>query len=451
MGNFNKFIKATKWNFLVIDKVTPCCKVKELRRMIAGGVDINGCDTEFASTALMLAMSKETIEVVRILLSCNNIKIDARDKFGSTALHYACINNQVENVKLFLEHPACDKEIVRVVDKAGYTAQMMAEKRGNKESARLVREYLEDNDDRVITANVEDNARNVDDLVEFITGERGEKKKKRRKKKNLIQSVSAENIKNSIKTENKDDFANLIKTKEEIEQKIDEKRRDFDATGKEVKDIMYTKVVEINNLDSIIEKSQVEKKIRMNKIGKLDQELSDLEIKMTKLEMKKTKLLEESKDDDKLIKKYENKKQNLENNFEKELKICKEKGNTIKDEIQDLEAKLQETEKLIKALPNEFKLFDEPNNKLLEFIDDQIIAKRNELKCPVCLEVASTPIFMCSDQHLICSTCRPQLYRCPECRADYREKLIRHRYAEKTVEELEKLKDKKDHIRKYSG
>ena len=116
---------------------------------------------------------------------------------------------------------------------------------------------------------------------------------------------------------------------------------------------------------------------------------------------------------------------------------------------QNLETRLQESKKLIQNLPDDDKLIYEPNKELLEFIDNQIVEKEKELECPVCLEVAFSPIFMCSEQHLICSTCRPKLSNCPECRVVYTGKNRRHRYAEKTAEELERLKIKKGQVRKY--
>ena len=123
----------------------------------------------------------------------------------------------------------------------------------------------------------------------------------------------------------------------------------------------------------------------------------------------------------------------------------------MKDEIQNLENRLQETKKLIQNLLHNDILIFEPNKELLEFIDNQIKEKEKELECPVCLEVACSPIFMCSEQHLICSTCRPKLSNCPECRVVYTGKNRRHRYAEKTAEELERLKIKKDQVRKYQA
>ena len=74
----------------------------------------------------------------------------------------ACYNNRVEFVQLFLAHASCSKDIVRMENIAGATAEMEADIQGNHECARLVREYLENNDD-------EDGDRNketkLDDLI----------------------------------------------------------------------------------------------------------------------------------------------------------------------------------------------------------------------------------------------------------------------------------------------
>jgi len=200
----------------------------------------------------------------------------------------------------------------------------------------------------------------------------------------------------------------------------------------------------------MIVKSQDERNMKFNEVDKLDDELSELETKLAKLKLKRTKLILESKKDDKKIRKFEEEKHKLEKDIGKELEISKEKGSIIKDEIQDLKTRLQETKKFIKNLPDNDKLIYEPNKELLEFIDNEIIEKEKELECPVCLEVACSPIFMCSEQHLICSTCRPKLSNCPECRVVYTGKNRRHRYAEKTAEELKRLKIKKDQVRKYN-
>ena len=54
-------------------------KVREVKKMISKGVDINGVN-KYGYTGLALAMSNGNTEVVRILLSCSNIKIKGEQK-----------------------------------------------------------------------------------------------------------------------------------------------------------------------------------------------------------------------------------------------------------------------------------------------------------------------------------------------------------------------------------
>ena len=89
------------------------------------------------------------------------------------------------------------------------------------------------------------------------------------------------------------------------------------------------------------------------------------------------------------------------------------------------------------------KIEPEPKKKervsFIKFMVKSIKEKEEALTCPVCLETAYAPIFMCQQMHLICSSCRPWLSVCPECRQKYKGHQ-RHRYAEQDVEELIKLK-----------
>jgi len=81
---------------------------------------------------------------------------------------------------------------------------------------------------------------------------------------------------------------------------------------------------------------------------------------------------------------------------------------------------------------------------LESFMARQIQELREELECPVCLEVTSkAPIYKCSDDHLICRQCRPKLSECPQCRELYPEQLKRFRGAEKQGERLEALLEEK--------
>ena len=66
----------------------------------------------------------------------------------------------------------------------------------------------------------------------------------------------------------------------------------------------------------------------------------------------------------------------------------------------------------------------------LEYLQQEITKLEKELECPLCFYPCVPPIYSCKAQHLVCSTCRPQLGRCGECRARYRS-MVRHRYAER--------------------
>ena len=68
--------------------------VRKVRRMISEGVDVNSLG-KVGFTGLMVAMAMNNTEVSRILLGCNNIKIDIKNPYGLTALHVACYYNRI--------------------------------------------------------------------------------------------------------------------------------------------------------------------------------------------------------------------------------------------------------------------------------------------------------------------------------------------------------------------
>ena len=70
-----------------------------------------------------------------------------------------------------------------------------------------------------------------------------------------------------------------------------------------------------------------------------------------------------------------------------------------------------------------------------------ISKKEEELDCPMCLETARVPIYMCSEQHIICSCSADKVAKCPQCREELARPLKRHRYAEREVEELASLRE----------
>ena len=143
-------------------------------------------------------------------------------------------------------------------------------------------------------------------------------------------------------------------------------------------------------------------------------------------------------------------KASLAENDEK-LKELLAKKNEM-DEMVDIEMKkFKDRETEVREILSRLSVSDPPwpsstsaDGEMIEFLNQSISEREEDLLCPVCLEVAQTPIFTCPDSHIICSACVPKLkaQECPQCRVALPNPLKRHRFAEKTAADLEKLVQK---------
>lgn len=126
---------------------------------------------------------------------------------------------------------------------------------------------------------------------------------------------------------------------------------------------------------------------------------------------------------------------------------------SLREVAQTAKKKHRETEKALKVAEEAFdKEHAEETvvvgeaNPLLDFLTETIETKSGELECPVCFEEAFSPIYSCHRGHLICSSCRPRVSDCPECRQPLGREWLRHRFAEKTAEELKRLRERRDSL-----
>jgi len=343
-----------------------------------------------------------------------------------------------------------------------------------------------------------EDSRNIDELVDFIEGDRNthelvDKKKKRKKQRMKSKRSSPlqpndadyiegntsnfavnanddsyEKVENStiIQEGNNDSVTkklqikhdvkhskleSLQNAKREFENRLAENLEYFATHEQNVENFIGAKSVEIKDLILNIEKYKDEKDNKLKEVSKVNIELSNLMSKITDLNAKKTDLLQETDHVDEIILKYKFEQHKLEDLIDTEFVKRKQEGCSITKQINELKTKLQETEQSIRNLSSDELTIEEatpvqPNQQLLDFIKDQISEKEKELECPVCLEVATAPIFMCREQHLICSTCTPRVRECPECRVSYKGQPSRHRYAEKISEELQRLRIRKQHL-----
>ena len=102
------------------------------------------------------------------------------------------------------------------------------------------------------------------------------------------------------------------------------------------------------------------------------------------------------------------KKNKLEKFIAEKVSENKETKRRLEKEIEEIKVGFKETQrdKKSEAQPESLTL-------LVEYINDQIDSKEKELECPVCMAVASAPLFCCDDQHLICAECRPKVHALP--------------------------------------
>ena len=121
-----------------------------------------------------------------------------------------------------------------------------------------------------------------------------------------------------------------------------------------------------------------------------------------------------------------------------------ERMDTMHDQVikksMEVKAIMAKKDQKIFDLQSEMRKKDDLQKGMITFLIKSIEEKEAALECPVCLETAKAPIFMCQQQHLICFKCRPRLTLCPECREAYQGLPRRHRYAERDAEELEKMR-----------
>ena len=204
--------------------------------------------------------------------------------------------------------------------------------------------------------------------------------------------------------------------------------------------------------DRISEQLDLERKKKLaeddyNQRGKevknMESKISDLKKELSKMEENKLELVNEHDLCEMWIKEVDSKRIKLEQAIEKQQIEDEKEVVKKKVTIENLKIKMSVVLTKIENLPNEHlipSVADNPNKVLKEFIEKQIVTKEKELECPVCLVIASSPILTCSEQHLICSLCRPKTEHCLVCSRSYHGKQKRHRYAEQALEEVRRLK-----------
>jgi len=188
-----------------VDRFVAACEgndIDTVRQRIERGHDINGRKPNgswHGFTGLMMAMYRNNVAIVRMLLASESVNLAMRDN-GRTALHWGCCGGSVESVRLFLAHPQCNQEIVRMVDNHGYTAEMLATMHGeSQECERLVREYPDANVEtagagaaHASTSQPQESALSLGQLAEALAIVEREEAERKSRKEALAEALAKE-------------------------------------------------------------------------------------------------------------------------------------------------------------------------------------------------------------------------------------------------------------------
>ena len=147
----------------------------------------------------------------------------------------------------------------------------------------------------------------------------------------------------------------------------------------------------------------------IKEINNLDVDIDNLQDKITKMKEEQKALKTKCSECDNVLLNIEIEKNNLEKSVEIEMENFKTEGQAITRDIEKLrenyQANLVARDNLVKSL-DIIHLDPGPGteasrDRLVEFVMRSISEKEAELECPVCLETAEAPIFMCQEMHLI--------------------------------------------------
>jgi len=239
------------------------------------------------------------------------------------------------------------------------------------------------------------------------------------------------------------EFIKLCKEKTDLDEKISTEEEKLNACNKEIRLQNVKNIKQLDLLKLRKGKAEEEYKQRGNQVENFEVKIATLKVELDKVEEAKSELVHEQDLCEKLIREVRSEKSKLEQSIEKQQLEDDEVVGKKKLKILNLKARMTEVLTGIENLTNDRFIpseSDTPYKVLREFIEKEIDAKEKELECPICMEVAASPILTCSDQHLICSLCRAKTEHCPVCSRSYQGKMKRHRYAEQALEEVDRMK-----------
>jgi len=262
------------------------------------------------------------------------------------------------------------------------------------------------------------------------------RKKEKKEKEELEEKERAIREKAEREKRRKSLSAATNKQVDDLRSKIEKLQAQMAKEKSKIEEVTGLKAKDISIVTMSITEAEDKNDSRAKQVARLDLEIKELEGNLARLKSEKQKITNETTRDVEQIEKLTKKRLKLEKSIDAEMKRYLESDAKMKKELEHIEAKID----AIESVANSSSDGQSPNSAMVDFIMASIESKEKDLECPVCLETAVAPIFSCPESHVICSTCRPKVSKCPECRVTYKGPPRRHRFAEKTAGELEALR-----------
>ena len=256
--------------------------------------------------------------------------------------------------------------------------------------------------------------------------ERKEDERKRREKKEREELEEKERIakeKEEREKKRRSLSAATNKQVDDLRTKIEKVRGQMAREKGKIEEVTGSKAKDISIVTMSISEAEDKNDSRVKQVARVDMEIKELEANLVRLKSEKQKMANETARDVDQIEKLTKKRIKLEKAIDAEMKRYLESDSKMKKEIEYIEAKID----AIENVANGSNDGSSPNSAMVDFIMQSIESKEKDLECPVCLETAVAPIFSCPESHVICSTCRPKVSKCPECRVTYKGPPRRHR------------------------
>ena len=355
------------------------------------GLDIN-YKTKDGATAAFWASVRGHSECVRILAETGKVDWNMRNKSGATPLCLALLKGHSETADIIMQQSNIDynvKSSLKGADTLGHAAVSGGDVKCVETlvaQERFAGWNVPDRDgDTPLMLAIKENRRNVCKLL-----------------------LKCPRVDLNMRDKNGDNLLNIARKKGNTIIKLIEK-------STLVPDTTLLETYREQDVDELVKFVEGEKETKSSSKKskkKKNKKKSEQEKTEEASEKEKKTLANRTAAEDKLTEKIENLCISLDSHIKTEPVITPEK------------------QRLISYL-----------TKTVKEKEEAIREKESELECPVCLETAGGKIFSCIQQHLVCSQCRPRVVECPQCRQSYPPTPIRHRYAEKMVGELERLRE----------